>query len=646
MTRIALAILCLAPLALAQPGGRSGDGIWYRNAYFGEIETFDKCLAHQPGSGTYHNHVEPICLRAQLSDNVEAVYSSRTGATYREKAAPWTHSPLLGWAFDGYPIYGPYGYSDPKSAATAIKRLKSSFRLRSITQRTTLADWSLAYHTGLTTQLSSTQAGPDVSTTYPLGRYVEDFEYVAGLGDLDQYNGRFTVTPEFPQGTYAYYVTINDDGSPAFPYILAMQYYGSTTGGGNTGAAGVPVGASDYFANGTQSSVSDTSPVLTSWLTRNAEQQARVISGWDPSLGPQNTWPTSNPAGVNFSGGTTTPVLADTQRVRFTSDTVYVNANGLGSYPMGPWFAQDMPGGVFSNWPSNQNFSFRVPRSTSVASTKTNTGLGAIGVLVNGVAVFNVLDGGSYSNSSRADVGGGNVVLSAIQVSAASLEGGPMAPGSLASAFPLFGAVLATSTASVDSPNWPTTLGGATVSVRDSAGVTRSAVISYASAGQVNYRIPEDTATGLGSVTISAGGANTSGNINVVAAYPNLFKLNESGLAAAQVLRARGSQQTYENVYQTNAAGAIVARAIDLGPDSDQVFLILYASGLGTKSPVVTATIGGVDATLSYGGPQGTFPGLDQINVLIPRPLAGKGSVDVIVAAGGKKSNPVNVTIQ
>src|SRR4051812_45721569 len=91
-------------------GGASGDGIWRRNAAFGEVQTFDSCQGHQPGSGTYHYHVNPTCLRAQLGDNLEVVRNSRIGASYREKASGWTHSPILGWAQDGYPIYGPYGY--------------------------------------------------------------------------------------------------------------------------------------------------------------------------------------------------------------------------------------------------------------------------------------------------------------------------------------------------------------------------------------------------------------------------------------------------------------------------------------------------------------------------------------------------------
>src|SRR5260221_9210138 len=113
-------LLLSAAWLVAQPpgGGGSGDGIWLRNGYFGERDTFDSCYGHQPGSGQYHHHVQPICLRAQLNDNLDTVYSGRTGASYRERSSGWIHSPILGWALDGYPIYGPYGYSDPTKASS------------------------------------------------------------------------------------------------------------------------------------------------------------------------------------------------------------------------------------------------------------------------------------------------------------------------------------------------------------------------------------------------------------------------------------------------------------------------------------------------------------------------------------------------
>ncbi|MDQ3818636.1 MAG: YHYH protein, partial [Acidobacteriota bacterium] len=169
--------------------------IWHQNAVVVEAPSFDNCLGHPQQTGSYHHHQNPRCL--YTADSTQ-------------------HSPLLGYAYDGFPIYGPYGYANVNGTG-GIKRMASSYRLRSITQRRTLADG---------TTLSASQYGPDVSSTYPLGYYAEDYEYVSGLGDLDQYNGRFTVTPEYPNGTYAYFVSVNADGSSAYPYIIGPKYYG------------------------------------------------------------------------------------------------------------------------------------------------------------------------------------------------------------------------------------------------------------------------------------------------------------------------------------------------------------------------------------------------------------------------------------
>lgn len=627
-----LGAILLATVLLAQPpggGGLSGDGIWRRNAAFGESQTFDSCQGHQPGNGDYHYHVNPICLRAQLGDNLAAIRTTRVGIVYQEKTAGWTHSPILGWAQDGYPIYGPYGYSDPTNPASPIKRMVSSFQLRNIAQRTSLPSWSLPNHPGISQQLSSSQYGPAVSTQYPLGRYLEDYDYIQGSGDLDQYNGRTTVTPEFPNGTYAYFVTIDANGNPAFPYIIGGQYYGAASGGMVQSVSG---SVTDYFDRGSVAATPTSTPLLGSWSTANSSKYAEVVSGINPAAGPQTTWPTASTPGIQTSGGVTTPTYADVQRVRYSSNTVYINANGLPSYPFGPWFGFANNGGVFMNFPSSQNLTYQFPAAPAPAASRTSTGLGDVGLWVNGVAVFNFLDGASYSHSAGADQGGGIVTPGIVNISAASYEGGPVAPGSIVSAYPMFGAVIATSTESAASANWPATLGGATVTVRDSAGVSRTAQISYASTSQVNYVVPPGTAAGVATVTVSAGGNSTTGSLNVVATYPNLFITNAAGLAAA---------------YAVNSTGTVssVSSPISAGSASSPAYLTLFGSGLGGATSA-TATIGGVDAAVSYAGPQGVYPGLDQYNILIPPSLAGKGKVEVVVTAGGLPSNPVTVTIQ
>lgn len=174
-----------------------GDGYWTVDAWYGEGFVLDSSYGgHPQADGAYHSHATP--------KNLYTFPSS-------------THSPLVGFAFDGYPVYGPYGYTSAMNSASGVSRMTTSYRLRNITQRTTLPDGTV---------LTSPFYGPSVSVQHPLGEYIEDYEYVNGLGTLDYYNGRFCVTPEYPSGTYAYFVAADAIGDPEFPYYFGLQYYG------------------------------------------------------------------------------------------------------------------------------------------------------------------------------------------------------------------------------------------------------------------------------------------------------------------------------------------------------------------------------------------------------------------------------------
>ena len=230
--------------------GMIGSGIWQRDAAFAELPTFDPANAHQPGSGQYHMHINPIGLRYQLGDNATYTVASDT---YTENTNNLHHSPIIAWAFDGYPIYGPYGYSDATNAASGIRRMVSGYIKRdgsygtsnlNVTGRTTLPYWAQLSQNR--TNLTSSQYGPsttktaDMTGSFALGRYAEDYDYLGDLPtnltagaqwDLDRYNGRFCVTPDYPQGMYVYFVTINTNGTPAYPYLLGRQFYGVVSGG-------------------------------------------------------------------------------------------------------------------------------------------------------------------------------------------------------------------------------------------------------------------------------------------------------------------------------------------------------------------------------------------------------------------------------
>ena len=223
--------------------GLTGDGIWNRDAYFNENVTFDASFAHQAGP-QYHYHANPPGLRYQLGDHVD--YNTTTNV-YTESTSSPRHSPIVGWAADGYPVYGPYGYASPLDASSGVRHMISGYVIRNgsngttnltSTGRTTLPAWAARVQNRSVT-LSSSQFGPAVNSTYALGRYIEDYDYLGDLGqaqgggsfDLDEYNGRQCITPDFPEGTYAYFITVNTTGTPVYPYATGRKYYGNPTGG-------------------------------------------------------------------------------------------------------------------------------------------------------------------------------------------------------------------------------------------------------------------------------------------------------------------------------------------------------------------------------------------------------------------------------
>ena len=149
-----------------QRNPRSG---WrYEAMALGSKLGLDQNNAHVQPNGAYHYHGIPTGLLKR----------------FREHGKPI----LIGYAADGFPIYGPYGYKEARNSSSAMKKLKPSFRVKRGTRK----------------------SGPGGKYT---GVFVEDYEFVEGLGDLDATNGRFGFTPEFPDGTYYYVIT---DG---FPYI-------------------------------------------------------------------------------------------------------------------------------------------------------------------------------------------------------------------------------------------------------------------------------------------------------------------------------------------------------------------------------------------------------------------------------------------
>lgn len=216
-----------------------------------------------------------------------------------------------------------------------------------------------------------------------------------------------------------------------------------------------------------------------------------------------------------------------------------------------------------------------------------------------------------------------------------------------------FGVGLATGTQAASSVPLPTSLAGTTVRVRDSVGTERLAPLFFVSAGQINYQIPVGTANGNAAITVTAGDGSLSGAaLPVQTVAPGLFSANANGqgVPAAVLLRVKANgAQSFEPVAQFNAStGQFVAVPIDLGPATDQVFLILFGTGLRNRTSLanVIATIGGTGAQTLFAGAQGSLVGLDQVNLGIPRNLLGRGDVDVALTVDGVVVNPMRINIK
>ncbi|MGH9807015.1 MAG: FG-GAP-like repeat-containing protein, partial [Terriglobia bacterium] len=191
-------------------------------------------------------------------------------------------------------------------------------------------------------------------------------------------------------------------------------------------------------------------------------------------------------------------------------------------------------------------------------------------------------------------------------VNAASSVPGPVASDSIVSAY---GSGLATSAVGAVGA-LPTSLGGTTVTVKDAGGTSRPAQLFYVSPRQVNFTIPDGTMIGAAAVTIKAGdGTSQSAPVQIAPVAPGFFSYaGTGGLAAAQITRVHGDgSRDNENVYQTESGGKLAPLPINLGPSTDQVYLILYGTGIRGRSALsnVSVTIGGANAQVLYAGPQG-----------------------------------------
>ena len=213
--------LCGGPGNPPCPGGPQAIQSWNRDAIPAEMGGFDCAKAH-PAMGNYHHHQNPSAF------NLDLLVVSDICTTYPADGLyvidTNTHSPLIGFAYDGFPIYGAYAYANTDGSG-GVTRMKSGYSLRTITTRANGPDVG---------QIFTITNGPNTGNqeVMGLGYFREDYEFISNSSSdyLDSHNGRFAVTPEYPSGTYAYYTTVDENHNSAYPYAVGPTFYGNVLG--------------------------------------------------------------------------------------------------------------------------------------------------------------------------------------------------------------------------------------------------------------------------------------------------------------------------------------------------------------------------------------------------------------------------------
>ncbi|MGE3947756.1 MAG: PKD domain-containing protein [Blastocatellales bacterium] len=238
-----------------------------------------------------------------------------------------------------------------------------------------------------------------------------------------------------------------------------------------------------------------------------------------------------------------------------------------------------------------------------------------------------------------------------VTVSAASFLASGIAPESIVAGF---GLNMTTGVEVATTIPLPTTLLGTRVVVKDSTGTERDAPLFFVAPTQINYQIPPGTATGPADVTVITNGTTTSvGTITVNQVGPGLISANSNGtgVAAAVVLRVSTTgAQTFEPIAGFNQmAGAFEPIEVDMGPEGEQIYLILYGTGFRGNSGLgnVSVTVDGAAVPVLYAGLAPDFIGLDQVNLgPLPRTLIGRKSVDIVMTVDGAIANTVQISIK
>ncbi|MBS1790068.1 MAG: hypothetical protein JST85_20255 [Acidobacteria bacterium] len=388
------------------------------------------------------------------------------------------------------------------------------------------------------------------------------------------------------------------------------------------------------------------------------------------------------PTGIAFDGAGRLHI-ADTRNNRIlrqdtpTATTFSVIADGSRNIRRPRDLTVDVSGKIFiTNAVSQQILDLQAPNN-SLGTTSVVAGTGSPGFSGDGgdgpLARLNLPNPGTATNDiqvtcSIATLANGDLIFTdtvnnrvrmlkrkagtppVTSVSAASFSGIELAPESIVAAF---GDKLATQISSSNTIPLPTTLGGTTVTIRDSNGIERMAPLFFVAPTQINYLVPSGTAPGLATIIVASGdGTLSTGTLNVASVAPGFFSTNANGqgLASAVALRLKSDGQLiYESISRFDTTtGHYVPVPIDLGPATDQVFLVAYGTGWRFRSSLagVNAMVGGLNSEVLFAGAADGYVGLDQCNIRLPRALIGRGEVNVVLNVDNKTANTVTIQIK
>ncbi len=722
-------------------GGFNGDGIWNRDALPNEGSSFDYALAHQPGSGQYHNHVNPIATRHLLGDNVTYAGTPANNSTknYSENLATATfrHSPIIGWMRDGLPLYGPYGYDGGSTGATAVanlsagsvgsatvtnggtlyqstplviftggggsgaaatavitggivtaitmtnggtgyisaptvtiggvRRMISGYQLRdgtngttniTSTGRTTLPAWA-AVAQGRSATLSAGQYGPTTTytstappLTYTLGHFVEDYDYLGDLGytqgsktnaggvffDLNQYNVRFCVTPEFPSGTWAYFTTIKADGTSIYPYLASAWYYGSATGGTRTEAqmnADTPLTL--HFRGGANSALSVPSPPVTNGVVSLTWSAVEGGTYSVDASSDQSGW-TSKQTGLVSTGistGTSYNVLG-------SSGTEYarVNRTALAAY--------DATGQSAATFSQSTIQSYVIPAPNT---PPTITGIGDRSILKDtstGALAFTVGDAETAAASITVSGSSGNITL----VPDANIVFGGSGANRNVTVTPAAGQT-GTATITINANDGIATTGTSFVlSVQASntpptiTGIASQSISQNTSTGALAFTVG-DAETAVGGLTVSG----SSGNITLVPEANIVFGGSGAGRTVT-VTPANG--QTGSATISVNVSDGIATTGTDFvltvsGANTPPTFTGIASQSISqnTNTGALAFTVGDMETplgSLTVSGSSGNITLVPNAGIVFGGSGASR-TVTVTPAGGQTGTAMITVTV-